>query len=172
MRMNTGALFEHNTNMTRNAKKYISFAAFVIGSAGLGYLSSLFSAEFMGGYAAFIKPPLSPSNVVYFLIWLFIYILMGLGAAIVYLSESRHKRIALVYFAAQFLLNFIWAFVFFSVRALLVAFAIIMISFATVAALLAHFYRISKAAGVMQLPYLFWTGFLAYLNLSIYLLNK
>ena len=62
MRMNTGALFEHNTNMTRNAKKYISFAAFVIGSAGLGYLSSVFMN--LGGYAVY-KPPFCPSNVVY-----------------------------------------------------------------------------------------------------------
>ncbi|NLB61291.1 MAG: tryptophan-rich sensory protein [Clostridiales bacterium] len=126
----------------------------------------------MVGYAGLIKPPLSPSNLVYFIIWALLYVLMGFGAAIVCISENKHKNVALLFYAIQLVLNFAWANVFFSLNAMLIAFVLIMVLFASVTAMLAHFYRVSKTAGVMQLPYLFWVGFLAYFNLSIYLLNR
>ncbi|HAY73207.1 MAG TPA: tryptophan-rich sensory protein, partial [Ruminococcaceae bacterium] len=45
------------------------------------------------------------------------------------------------------------------------------ILWALVIAMTVMFYRVSRLAGLLQIPYILWLTFAAYLNLSVYLLN-
>ena len=118
------------------------------------------------------KPPLTPPPIVFPIAWGILYALMGIGAARVYLapeSEARSRGLGL--FAIQLAVNFLWTIVFFNVRAYGAAFFILLALWALILAMIFAFRRTDALAGWLQVPYLLWVTFAAYLNLSVWRLN-
>ena len=92
---------------------------FILLSLAVGGLSGLLSAEGMDLYdATVVKPPLSPPPVLFPIVWSVLYILMGIGAARIWLSEAGSDRSkALNLFVAQLAVNFFWSIIFFNLQA-------------------------------------------------------
>ena len=118
------------------------------------------------------KPPLSPPAPVFPLAWAGLYALMGVGAARVWLSQKSPARSrALRLFGTQLAFNFGWSFLFFRFRMYGPAFFWLLILLALAAGMTRAFGKADRPAALMQIPYLLWLLFAAYLNLSVWLLN-
>lgn len=71
----------------------------------------------------------------------------------------------------QWFLNAVWTPLFFGLHQPGLAFAEILLLWLAIAATLMLFWRVSKAAGVLLIPYLAWVTIAAVLNFTIWRLN-
>ena len=74
-------------------------------------------------------------------------------------------------FLLQWFLNAVWTPLFFGLHQPGLAFAEILLLWLAIAATLMLFWRVSKAAGVLLIPYLAWVTIAAVLNFTIWRLN-
>lgn len=123
-------------------------------------------------YTSLVKPPLTPPPSYFPTAWGILYLLMTIAFFIV-LSKphSTDKHIAISLFLFQLILNFTWSYVFFELKSITlglidVIFLLILLSFT-----IFYFFKISKFAGILLIPYLFQVLFAFYLNLGILILN-
>jgi len=84
---------------------------------------------------------------------------------------SDRRRLALVLFFAQLLLNFAWSPIFFAGHDIALAKVTIFLMAAIAAAAAGQFLRLRTVAGLLLVPYLAWLVFAATLNASIERLN-
>jgi translocator protein len=88
-------------------------------------------------------------------------------------KDRRGRKIsAFIAFGSQLLLNVLWSFIFFSLRSPQLAFAEIVILLISIVVTIVIFYRISKLAAVLMIPYAGWVTFASLLNLQIWMLNS
>lgn len=139
----------------------------------VGGISALITSENMNLYSRIETPPLSPPGWIFPVVWTILYTLMGVSFYLVWNSNAAifEKKQAFWVYAIQLFLNFIWSPIFFNMRAYLIAFIVLLALWGFVLAMIIKFYKISKLAGILQIPYLIWLTFAGYLNLAIYLLN-
>ncbi len=150
------------------------------------YIVAIFIPLVVGGLAAFltrgnmmlydeiVKPPLAPPPILFPIVWTILYILMGISSARVYLKkESMPQEVssALTVYALQLGFNFFWSLIFFNLRAFFFAFWWILILWALIIVMILKFRKIDGIAAAINIPYLLWVTFAAYLNLAIYILN-
>lgn len=152
--------------------KQINWCAFftsMAASTGIGALSSLFTSQTIQQYSTMYKPPLSPPGWLFPIVWTILYTLMGIAAYLVYTTEAdkEAKTTALLTYAIQLIVNFIWPIIFFNLNAYWLAFAWILLLWYMIYLTIKRFYDINKTAGIIMIPYLLWVTFAAYLTLAI-----
>lgn len=143
-------------------------------SLGVGALSALLTiSSFKGFYGTINNPPLTPPSIVFPIVWTVLFFLMGISAYLVYVSYASKgtKQTALEMYFFQLLINFVWPIIFFNYRLFLVAFVWILLLIFLVVLMIIKFFKASKTSAFLQLPYLLWITFAAYLNLAIFILN-
>lgn len=164
-------LFQEVQHMKfKNWKVY----AFWIGlSEAVGVLAGLISRSGMQSYMMMTeKPPLTPPAIVFPIVWTILYALMGIGAARIYLAqESPERNRGITVFIAQLIVNFFWPLFFFNLQAYGFAFFWLILLWVLVFYMIFTFYKTDKLAAWLQIPYLIWLTFAAYLNLGVWLLN-
>jgi benzodiazapine receptor len=124
-------------------------------------------------YASLEKPAFQPPNWLFFPVWTTLYTLMGIAAFLVWrkgLDLSR-VRVALGIFAVQLVLNTAWSIVFFGAQELFGALIVIAILWIVILINIVTFWRISKVAGALLIPYILWVSFASLLNYSVWVLN-
>lgn len=120
-----------------------------------------------------IKPLLSPPAAVFPIVWGILFLLMGIGTARVYMAPPfRQRTRSLLLFGAQLIFNFFWSIFFFNFRAYGFAFFWLVILWGLILLMILSFRLVDKAAAWLQVPYLLWVTFAAYLNLSTWVLNR
>ena len=98
---------------------------------------------------------------------------MGIGAARIRLSApSPEQKKSLNLFVAQLVVNFFWSLIFFNAQAYGFAFFWLLLLWALVFAMILQFRRVDPPAAKLQIPYLIWLTFAAYLNLGVWYLNR
>ncbi len=124
-------------------------------------------------YATLNKPSFSPPNWLFGPVWTLLYSMMGVSAYLVWREglEKKDAKKALLYFVFQLICNFLWSFLFFYLRSPILAFADIVLLWILIVLTMIKFYKISKAASYLLLPYLLWVSFASILNLFIIILN-
>lgn len=124
-------------------------------------------------YRELFMPPLNPPAWVFPVVWTVLYTLMGVSAYLVGQSEATQKarEDALWYYLVQLGVNLIWPILFFSLSLRLAAFLWILILIAAVVRMTVGFFFVRRSAALLQIPYLLWCLFAAYLNAGAYLLN-
>ncbi len=157
--------------MQKETKSYIIATIIPLITGGL---SALFTMGNMDLYETIERPPLSPPAILFPIVWTVLYTLMGISSGIIYNSKGSTvaKNNALGLYGFQLFINFFWSIVFFNARAFLWAFVLIVVLWISILVMIIKFYKINKTAGLLQIPYLLWVFFAAYLTLSIYLLNR
>ena len=148
----------------------------LIGWLGASYLTSAIGAvasiNARTFYAEVIRPDWAPPGWLFGPVWITLYTLMGLAAWLVWRQAGfRAARVALTLFLVQLVINAAWSWFFFGWRMGLAAFVDILVLLALIAAMLAAFWRKSRVAAAMIVPYLLWVGFAAGLNYSVWQLN-
>jgi tryptophan-rich sensory protein len=137
-------------------------------------LGSMVTAPALGGwYATLQKPVFTPPNIVFPLVWTFLFALMALSFWRILRArpEAGPKRDAILAFAGQMLLNVAWSYAFFGLRAPLAGMVVVALLFIAVALTIRHFRPIDPAAAYALTPYLAWVGFAMVLNGAIVILN-
>ncbi|MEE1155393.1 MAG: TspO/MBR family protein [Acutalibacteraceae bacterium] len=141
-------------------------------SLGVGVLSGLITLGSFNTYSNLQQPALAPPGWLFPVVWTVLYILMGMSAYLVYISDNEQKYIGLAVYGLQLIFNFLWSIIFFNLGHPLFAFVWLVILWILIVAMIISFYKVNPTAGLLQIPYLLWVTFAGYLNLSIYLLNK
>lgn len=141
---------------------------------GAGAIGGVFTASSVGTwYAQLLKPALSPPNWVFAPVWNFLYLLMAVSLYMIWSSNGPiGKRLAMLAFACQILLNVAWSAVFFGLRSPAGGFFVIILLIMAIIATLRLFARISATSAVLLMPYLAWVCFAAYLNYQLWILNN
>ena len=138
---------------------------------GTGLLSGLVTMLGMENFKNANKPPLTPPDFLFPIVWTILFILMGISAYIIYQSEDRGKTKALLVYGIQLFVNFFWPIFFFNFSAYLFSFIWIVLLWLLLILMIKLFYPISKTAALLQIPYFLWVTFAAYLNFGVYMLN-
>ena len=157
--------------MKRNWKVYLVW----IGVAeAVGALSALFSRGGMEAYGdTVLQPPLSPPMWLFPVVWGLLYALMGISAARIWLtSESPQRSRGLNLFSAQLIVNFFGSLIFFNLQAFGLAFVWLLLLWVLVAWMILTFYPVDTLAAWLQVPYLIWLTFAAYLSFGVWMLNQ
>lgn len=138
----------------------------------VGSLSGFLTMNSMKIYKDLNQPSFAPPSFLFPIAWTILYILMGISSYMVYESNSILKNKALKVYALQLLMNFIWPLLFFNARRYLFSFIWLIGIWCLVLWMIILFYKIKRTSGYLQIPYLLWLTFAAYLNLGVYFLNK
>ena len=145
-----------------------------------GVVGSIFTLKSISTwYPTLIKPFLNPPNWLFGPVWTTLYILMGIACFIIWkkysyvqeISEQKIIKNGMILFDIQLVLNALWPVVFFGAQNLGVSLIEILVLFTFVVLTTVKFFKISKVAGWLLVPYVLWTGFAIYLNYSIWILN-
>lgn len=140
----------------------------------IGALSGWLSRDGMQIFSTSIsQPPLSPPAFLCPIVWGVLYALMGIGAVRIYLSpQSTERSMALNVYISQLIVNFFWSLIFFNAQAFLFAFFWLLILWFLVLWMILLFHKVNPLAAKLQIPYLLWLSFAAYLNLGVWYLNR
>ena len=154
--------------MRSKIKTYVISIAVAL---AVGGLSALLTGDSMEKYKALRQPPLAPPGWVFPVVWTALFVLMGVGAAMVCLSGSSSKKKPIAIYGLQLAVNFFWTILFFLLEARLFAFFWLLLLLGLAVWMAVSFARVNKTAGLLQIPYILWLLFAGYLNLAVYLLN-
>lgn len=122
-------------------------------------------------YKNLIKPPFAPPDWLFAPAWGILYITIILAFIIYCLKPAQNKKSGYIYFAVQLLLNILWTPVFFGLKNIFLGLFVIIILDIFVYLTIRDFYRVSKLAGILLIPYFVWILFATYLNIGYFLLN-
>ncbi|NBS67565.1 tryptophan-rich sensory protein [bacterium] len=139
-----------------------------------GIIGSAFSLSAIPTwYETLTKPFLTPPGWVFGPVWTTLYVLMGCAAFFIWKKARKTSRgkIALVIFGLQLALNTLWSILFFGAQNIAAALAEIVILWMAIATTIILFWRISKTAAWLLVPYLLWVSFATYLTYAFWTLN-
>lgn len=150
------------------------YLIWIILSEAVGGLSGWLTRNSTQIYKAeVVKPPLTPPSIVFPIVWAVLFALMGIGAARIYLAPASAGRTrSLKLFFLQLLFNFFWSILFFNLQRYGLALIWLVILWVLILCMTLSFRSSDKLAMRLQIPYLLWVGFAAYLNLGVWLLNR
>ncbi len=159
--------------MMKNVKNWKIFCFWIALSELVGVTAGLLTRKDIQVYSSeIIKPLLSPPPVLFPVVWTILYALMGYGVAKISIAKTSEERTrALRLFGVQLFFNFGWCFLFFSLQSFGTAFFWLLALITAVAGMFFAFRKLNKIAAYLQIPYLLWLTFAAYLNFSVWLLN-
>jgi len=150
--------------------KIITYVKSIIIPVAVGTIVGLITSSFMD-YNMLIKPLLAPPAILFPIVWTILYVLMGVSYGILKTNNLVDDEINRAYYT-QLAINALWSIFFFVFEWRLFAFIWLSLLIASVINMIIKFYNKNKTAGLLQIPYLIWTIFAAYLNLAFYILNR
>jgi tryptophan-rich sensory protein len=151
----------------------IALAAVLIIEA-IGSLSGWVSNSGYGNawFDALQKPVFMPPGWLFGVVWPILYALLGVSVAMIIAEPpSDRRRLALILFAVQMVLNFAWSPLFFALHDIRLAKYVIFLMAIIAAGAAGQFFRLRRTAGLLMVPYLAWLILAATLNSTIEGLN-
>lgn len=152
-----------------SAKHWLVLAGFVALCEAAGLAGTVFTAQAIPEwYALLNKPSFSPPNWLFGPVWITLYLMMGTAAWLVWRREGIG---ALRVFWVQLALNALWTPLFFGLQNPLAGLVCIVLMWLAIAWTIVGFWRVSRLAALLLVPYLIWVSFATVLNAAIYVLN-
>lgn len=139
----------------------------------IGGLSALLSGGFGNMYTDLKQPPLAPPAWLFPVVWTILYLLMGISAWLIWLcsySQASFKQ-TMAPFWIQLFFNFFWTILFFRWRLLYFASFWLIALILCIWWMIRSFLPVSRKAAYLQIPYLIWCCFAAYLSFGTAILN-
>ncbi|MFT8747131.1 TspO/MBR family protein [Liquorilactobacillus nagelii] len=152
---------------------WIRLIVFILVIEFIGSLSAFFAGDIKAIYNHLSLPALSPPTYLFGIVWPILYALIGISGYLIY-QQVYPKHIKLIdysLFLTQLILNFVWSIIFFKVSAYWLGFLIIIVLDLVVLSCIIHFYKNSRLASILMVPYLIWIIFASYLTLNVAILN-
>jgi len=150
------------------SKKWLVFVVSFAVVYGIAFLGSLFTS--LGVQSAWyqgIRPPITPPNYVFPIIWNILFLLIALALAFSWIHSNgkRERRAVMLAFGINLVLNLLWSALYFGLQQPLLAFFDIVLILFSIIYLMVITWEIDVKATLMLLPYLLWVNFAALLNL-------
>ncbi|NUZ05378.1 TspO/MBR family protein [Piscinibacter koreensis] len=139
----------------------------VFATAALGAAASVDAPSF---YARLVKPTWAPPSGVFGPVWTTLYVAMAVAVWLVWRS-SRRTPLGLGLFAAQLVANALWSWLFFRWHLGAWATLEVLVLAALIVATTAAFWRTSRLAALLLVPYLAWVAFASALTYSVWQAN-
>jgi tryptophan-rich sensory protein len=134
-----------------------------------GVIGSVFTIPSIATwYEQIQKPDIRPPNWVFGPVWITLYALMGIS---LYWIIDKKIRTPVILFSIQLVLNAIWSIIFFGLQNPFYALIEIMILWVMILLTVISFYKVSRKAGLILLPYIIWVTIAMILNYYIWILN-
>ncbi len=147
-------------------------------------------------YAKINKPSFTPPGSSIGLVWIILFFLMGISLYLVWsknwqinIPTDRPERKAwnrfseklwsgtwreentIAIFILQLFLNILWSIIFFGLKFPGLAFFELLMLWFAILYMIANFYRVSKTAAYLLIPYILWVSFAGFLNFTIWRMN-
>lgn len=137
-------------------------------------VGSFFSWFTMNNMQTFkeLEKPVNVPGFLFPVVWSILYLLMSISCYIITTSNSVKKDDAIIRYSIQLIINSLWSLIFFGFETYFLAFIWILLLLISIVVMIVKFYKINKVSGYLNIPYLLWTLFAAYLNFGIYILNR
>lgn len=150
-----------------------TYAVWIVLAEAVGGLSGWLTREGTKIYNATVQqPPLSPPSIVFPIVWGILFVLMGIGAARIYASPASDARSrSLLLFFIQLAFNFFWSIIFFNLQNFGFALLWLIALWVLILRMILSYRKVDPLAAWLQVPYLLWVTFAAYLNFGVWLLN-
>ena len=150
--------------------KYLRWIAW---TEAVGILSGILNRQGTQLYnQTALKPALTPPAIVFPVVWTILYALMGISAArIAAAPDSPARSRGLNLFVVQLVMNFFWSLIFFNAQAYGFALVWLLGMWLVIIAMILFFRPVDRTAALLQLPYLLWVTFAAWLNYGVWKLN-
>ncbi len=147
-----------------------AFLTVCLFAGGLGALAT--TPQLDTWYRTLAKPTWNPPDRVFGPVWTTLYILMAVAGWLVWSRTGwRSASMSLLLFGGQLVLNVAWSWIFFGMHAPGWAFFEILLLWLAVTATMIAFFRHSRLAGWLLVPYLVWISFAGVLNFTIWRMN-
>jgi tryptophan-rich sensory protein len=135
-----------------------------------GVIGSIFTTPSISTwYEQIQKPDIRPPNWAFGPVWITLYTLMGIS--LYWVLNEKNVRIPVIFFSIQLVLNAIWSIIFFGLQNPFYAFIEIIILWIAILLTIISFYKVSRKAGLILLPYIIWVTIATILNYYIWILN-
>ena len=152
---------------------FAMFLSFLPGILGL-FVAPIASGQ-NAWYNTLNQSTLTPEGWIFSAVWILLYFLIGMALFFVMQKTNTNKRYdkttAYILFAINIMFNFLWSFAFFGAGLPEVALVILTALIITAIFMARAFFRISKLAFWLVVPYIIWLMFAFYLNGMIIYLN-
>jgi benzodiazapine receptor len=141
----------------------------------IGFLGSFVTRNYITTwYDQLSRPSFTPPDWTFGVVWPVLYVIMGISAFLIWNEgfNRRQVKVALSVFALQLILNGLWSPIFFGLHMIGPALVEIIMLWAAILLTIFAFWRLSKSAALLLLPYILWVSFAVVLNVSLFLLNR
>ena len=148
-----------------------SLVALLVITLGAGAAVGFLTQQDSSFYAELAKPVFAPPGWLFPIAWTLLYAAMATSMWFVLRQNGKDRFILLGLYIAQLAVNLLWPYLFFVQKALGLSFFWLLLLWMLAAIMLYQFYRESKIAGWLLIPYQLWLTFAAVLNFTIARLN-
>jgi tryptophan-rich sensory protein len=153
----------------RQALGLVAWLALCVLTAFIGAVASVEAPSF---YGQLTQPDWAPPAWLFGPVWTTLYMMMAAAAWLVWRRGGfGARRMPLILFLLQLALNGLWSWLFFAWQMGGAAFADILVLCVLIAATITAFWRVSRLAALLLVPYLGWVSFAAVLNFTVWRLN-
>jgi len=162
-----------------------------------GIIGAVFTTPAINGwYATLNKPSFTPPGSLIGAVWTVLFLLMGIALYLVWsknwevklpaqnskikawnwvsqklLTGTWREENVMLIFGIQLALNVLWSYLFFSLKSPGLAFFELLMLWVAIEYTIINFYRVSKPAGYLLIPYILWVTFAGFLNYTIWMMN-
>lgn len=149
---------------------YLALPGFVLGCHAAGLIGTLFGNTSF--YQELSQPAWAPPSSLFGPAWIVLYTLMGTAGWLIWRQPPSHARkVALTMFAVQLVLNALWTPIFFGMEQVGLAFGEIFVTTFVIGATTVLFWKLSRTASLLFVPYLSWVSYAMVLNYALWRLN-
>ena len=150
--------------------RWAGLAAFGLAVAAVAVFGALAVTGTSSEYASLRRPGWAPPSSVFGPVWTVLYATIAVSGWLVWRRVGAHA--ALVPYAVQLLLNAAWTPIFFGDGQYGLALVDIVALWFAIAVTVVAFWRISRPAALLLVPYWLWVSYATALNASIWWLNR
>ena len=158
--------------MRMEKRKWPVYAVAIAIAEAVGGLAGYLTREGIQNFQNVAQSALTPPAIVFPVVWTILYALMGISSARIWLSEDSPQRTGgLSVYLFQLIFNFFWSIFFFNMEAYGFSFLWILGLWILIVRMVRSFSKVDKPAAWLQIPYLLWVSFAAYLNYQVWQMN-
>ena len=158
------------TTTTNRSQHWPALAAFGVAVLAAAVIGGIAASDASAEYAQLAQPSWAPPSWLFGPVWTALYIMMAISGWLVWRKVGFGA--AIIAYGVQLVLNAIWTPLFFGGDYYGLAFAEIVVMWLAIGVTVALFWRISRPAAYLLLPYWAWVTFASALNFSIWQLNS
>jgi len=148
-------------------KLILSIAIPIVVGMTSGFLTDPQSEWYLALEGPFFQPP----GWLISIVWITLYILMGVALYMIWKRGFRENKKPITLFFIQLAINFSWSFVFFTFQSLWGGLIVMLLMLFFVAWTAWEFYKVSKKAGYLFIPYIVWILIAMSVNIAFIILN-